>query len=86
VAQKRKEPEISADVAFKRVPEKRSAGEKFAERQAWQSGGTQEERIARMNKVREAFTGVRLSSGPGIGGTKGKNLFPEKRRRKAKRR
>ena len=51
----------------------RTEGEKHAERQAWRSPGTEEQRIARFNEAREAFSGVRMSRGRGIGRERRRN-------------
>lgn len=59
--------EERAEIAFGRQPEPRSAGERHAEREAFRGPGTEEQRIARMNEAREAFTGTRMSRGRGIG-------------------
>ena|SRR6516165_1391846 len=48
----------------------RSEGEQHAERMAWRSPGTEEQRIARFNEAREAFSGSRMSRGRGIGRTR----------------
>ena len=55
------------DVAFIRTPTRRTKGERHAEEEAWRSPGSLEQRIARMNEAREAFTGERMSRGAGIG-------------------
>jgi hypothetical protein len=55
------------EVAFYKHIEPRTEGERHAEQQAWRSPGTEEQKIARMNEVREAFTGTRMSRGRGIG-------------------
>jgi len=72
--------EARPEVAFKRLPERRSEGERHAEREAFRGPGSEEQRVARMNEAREAFTGTRMSRGKGIG------REPQRSRRRSGRR